>query len=297
MDSQRLFRITHYLLNHGKTSASELSRIFEVSVRTIYRDIDALSASGVPVYSAAGRNGGVGILEDHVVERTLLERQEKEDLLVVLKSLEASGNLNLVPVREKLEAVFRQSADDWLEIDWTRWGPADQEELKFETIKKAVRGCEEIEFDYYGSSGTTERRRVRPIKLLFKAYSWYLEAFSIERNDYRVFKLSRMETPSPTGVRFSPLFYPKERLHTCPDNEFFPVSLRFERKAAYRVMDDFSKNDIRWEDGALLVDADIPTGDWILGFLLSYGTAVTVLSPSWLGEMVKNAAIGILGKY
>ncbi len=143
MDSQRLFRITHYLLNHGKTSASELASIFEVSVRTIYRDIDALSAAGIPVYSAAGRNGGVGILDDYVVERTLLDRQEKEGLLMALKSLEASDNLKLDPVRKKLDAVFRQSADDWLEIGWTRWGPADQDEVKFETIKKAVRRCEE----------------------------------------------------------------------------------------------------------------------------------------------------------
>lgn len=297
MDSQRLFRITHYLLNHGKTSASELARIFEVSVRTIYRDIDALSAAGIPVYSAAGRNGGVGILDDYVVERTLLDRQEKEDLLMALKSLEASGNLKLGPVRKKLEAVFRQSADDWLEIDWTRWGPADQEEVKFETIKKAVRGCEEIEFDYYGSSGTAERRRVRPIKLLFKAYSWYLEAFSIEMNDYRIFKLSRMETPSFTGVCFSPLCYPRERLAACPDKKWFSVSLRFGSGAAYRVMDDFSKSDIRWEDGFLLVDADLPEGDWILGFLLSYGPEVTVLSPKWLRDMVAGAAGDILDKY
>ena len=93
MSQARLFEMVYLLLERGKMSATELAERFEVSVRTVYRDVDALSAVGVPVYALPGRNGGVALMEQYVLSKTALSDREQEQLLASLKSLSGTPGL------------------------------------------------------------------------------------------------------------------------------------------------------------------------------------------------------------
>lgn len=76
MQESRLFRILYYLLDKGQATAPELAEKFEVSVRTIYRDIDAMSSAGIPIYVTTGRNGGIRFLDGHILDKTFFSSGE-----------------------------------------------------------------------------------------------------------------------------------------------------------------------------------------------------------------------------
>jgi len=136
LQESRLFKILYYLLNNGKTTASELAEMFEVSIRTIYRDIDALSSAGIPVYANNGRKGGIQLLDG---------------------------------------ALFQSNAQSWIEIDFSRWGSVIQRERNlFALLKTGILEKRKIEFDYFSSAGVKSNRTIEPVKLIYKDKAWYL---------------------------------------------------------------------------------------------------------------------------
>ncbi len=122
MQTSRLFQIVYLLMERESVTARELARRFEVSERTIYRDVDALSAAGVPVYAARGRGGGIRLLPGFSLSRALLSPREQEQILAGLQSLQASGGMENGPLLQQLSAVFSRPQVDWIDVDFTRWG-------------------------------------------------------------------------------------------------------------------------------------------------------------------------------
>ena len=183
MQGSRLFKIIYYLLNKGQATASELSEKFEVSVRTIYRDIDALSEAGIPVYTGAGRSGGIRLLGDFVLDRAVLSEEEKKEVLSALSSLSVTGNYFEKAALEKLSALFQSSSEDWYEVDFSRWGNKGFDNKKFELLKSAVIHRKSVKIHYAGSSGAAGERIVQPCKLAYKSKAWYLKAFCTEKQD------------------------------------------------------------------------------------------------------------------
>ena len=139
-------------------TARELAARFEVSERTIYRDIEALSMSGVPVYCAKGRHGGIRLMEGFVLERSLLSESQQEDILLALQSLSAAQYGDMTGVLSQLGALFRKENLDWLQVDFSPWGSGPQSQQAFELLKKAVAGRRVIEFDYCASNGQRTHR-------------------------------------------------------------------------------------------------------------------------------------------
>ena len=137
MPDSRLFKILYYLLDRGRATASELAAALEVSQRTIYRDVEALSGAGIPIYAEPGRNGGICLLHDAVLDRALLSEGERREVLTALESMAAAGRAS-GELLTKLSALFRVNAGDWLEVDFSRWGKSDGDNRKFETLKAAV---------------------------------------------------------------------------------------------------------------------------------------------------------------
>lgn len=119
MKLNRLLEITTILLNKKATTAKELAERFSVSTRTIYRDIDVLSASGVPVYATQGINGGISILEDYTINRTALSNSEKDNILFALQTLQSTKYPEIDAVLEKLGSIFKYTATDWISIDFS----------------------------------------------------------------------------------------------------------------------------------------------------------------------------------
>ncbi len=192
MQESRLFKIVYHLLDKGQATAPELAEKFEVSVRTIYRDIDALSGAGVPIYAEAGRNGGIHLMNDFVLDKTVLSEEEKQEILTALQSINSMNNIGNNQTLQKLSAIFNMSSENWLEVDFSRWGNNGTDNEKFELLKSAVIHQKCVKITYANSYGTISERIIKPLKMSYKSMSWYLKAYCTEKQDYRVFKLTRI---------------------------------------------------------------------------------------------------------
>ena len=177
MQESRLFRIVYYLLDKGQATAPELAERFEVSVRTIYRDIDALSGAGIPVYAEQGRNGGIRLMNDFVLDRVVLSEEEKQEILTALQGIRTMQNIVGSRTLEKLSGMFQLSSENWFEVDFSRWGNEAPDNGKFERLRAAIVHCRKVRIRYAGSNGSMSVRNVEPHKLAYKASAWYLKAF------------------------------------------------------------------------------------------------------------------------
>lgn len=137
VQESRLFRILYYLLDKGHATAPELAEKFEVSVRTIYRDVDAISSAGIPIYVTTGRNGGIRFLDDHVLNKSFFSDSEKLEILSSLQSLSAVQYPEVDTVLKKLGAIFQIGLTDWIDVDFSRWGSvAESENRLFRQLKQ-----------------------------------------------------------------------------------------------------------------------------------------------------------------
>ena len=289
MQESRLFKILYHLLDKGQATAPELAERFEVSVRTIYRDIDALSGAGIPVYTEAGRNGGIHLLNDFVLDKAVLSEAEKQEILAALQSIHITRNMDGSRTLQKLSALFQLHSENWLEVDFSRWGNPGYDNETFELLRSAVIRRRNVKLRYAGSYEEIRERTVQPYKLVYKAKAWYLQAFCTEKQDWRIFKLNRILELEVLEEGFSQL-NPPGPIETF-EGEYPKVTLRFPKEMSYRVYDEFDKAQIqRQENGDLVVSANMPEDPWLIGFLLSFGTRVDILSPSHLKEAVAEQA-------
>ncbi len=118
MQNNRLFRILYYILERGKVTATELAEKFEVSIRTIYRDVDSLSSAGIPIYTMQGKGGGIEIAKDYVLRKSLLTAEEKEQIMTALQGLDSTSQLYQSDLLTKLSALFQIKNPNWIEIDF-----------------------------------------------------------------------------------------------------------------------------------------------------------------------------------
>ena len=286
----RQFQMVYLLLEKGRMTAGELAEKLEVSVRTVLRDVDALSAAGVPVYTAQGAGGGVALLPGHVLDKAALSDEEQRQLLLALQSLPGGEGEQALT---KLSALFRREPEDWLQVNLSRWGAGTADSEKFQLLRQAVLERRVLRFDYASSYGSTRPRRVLPARLVFKGQGWYLQAYDPEREGYRTFRLSRILSPELTGEGFHQPLTPPEVDYAGEIPPLFRVEarLRFAPYMAYRVYDEFDQSCVaRQEDGSLLVETVFPEDQWLYGYLLSFGAAVEVLSPDALRRRL--AALG-----
>lgn len=280
MREGRLFQIVYCLLEQGQATATELAGRLEVSVRTIYRDLDALSAAGIPIYAEAGRNGGIRLMHGFVLDRSVLSREEKQEILTALQSLNAAQGGGMDTLR-KLSAVFRMDAENWLEVDFSRWGSRGGDSETFALLKTAVLRRRMVRITYANSCGESGERTICPLRLSYRSKAWYVRAYCTKRKDHRCFKLSRILRCELTDETFPPYALPPQP--EAPDREYPEVTLRFPGEMAYRVYDEFDPSQVRrQENGDLIVSAPLPEDAWLTGFLLSFGPQVDVLAPDRL---------------
>ena len=204
MPDSRLFKILYYLLDKGHATAPELATKFEVSSRTIYRDVEALSGAGIPIYAEPGRNGGIYLLHDFILDRAILSEQEQQEVLTAIQSISATGYPSGKEMLTKLSALFHMDMGNWLEVDFSRWGRSAYDNAKFELLKTAVIQHREIKIIYESTNSERSQRIVCPLKLSYKSKEWYLKAFCLERQDFRIFKLNRIVEMEQLDKTFVP---------------------------------------------------------------------------------------------
>ena len=296
MQESRLFKIIYHLLDKGQATAPELAEEFEVSVRTIYRDIDALSSAGIPVYAEVGRNGGIHLMNDFVLDRAVLSEEEKQEILTALQSINFTKNISNSQTLQKLSAIFNISSENWLEVDFSRWGDNGTDNEKFELLKSAVIYQKCVKITYANSYGTISERIIKPLKMSYKSMSWYLKAYCTEKQDYRIFKLTRIIDLEVLADGFCKSPFPE--FDETPGQAYNTIVLRFPKSMSYRVYDEFDKTRVtQKENGDLIVSAEMPEDEWLIGYLLSFGSQVDIIETAYLGDIVAEQAKKIYEKY
>lgn len=288
MKESRLFRIIYHLMENGKSTAPELAEKLEVSVRTVYRDIDIISSAGVPIYVTTGRNGGIQIADSFVLDRLLLSDKEKEDIITALRSVSIVDDHNRDTL-SKLSAIFNTKSENWLEVDFSRWGNKSQDNTMFQKIKEAIISHKMLCIVYANTRGEVIERVICPLKMVYKAKSWYIKAFCMNKSDFRIFKLTRIIQARNMEKNLSPMEFPQEKKETKVNYE--NVILRFPQEMAYRIYDEFEVDEINQDDnGDFIICAPMPIDEWLIGYLLSFGSKVYIIEPKYLKKIVYNEA-------
>ena len=179
MKDNRLFRILYYILEKGKVRANQLADRFEVSVRTIYRDIDSLSSAGIPIYTTQGKGGGIEIAKDYVLSKSLLSENEKKQIMSALQVLDNTTKQYENDLLTKLSALFKIKSTNWIEVDFNNWQNNQMYEKTFNDIKSSILNKYTISFSYFNSNEKETSRSVKPVRLLSKNQDWYLYALCL----------------------------------------------------------------------------------------------------------------------
>ena len=297
MSDSRLFKILYYLLDRGHATAPELAAEFEVSARTIYRDVEALSSAGIPIYAETGRNGGIYLLQDFILDKAILSENEKQEVLTAMQSILATGYTGGKDILTKLSALFNVNTRNWLEVDFSRWGKCAYDNSKFEMIKAAVIQCKEIKIVYENTNSERSIRIIQPLKISYKSKEWYLKAFCMEKQDFRIFKLNRILEIELLENTFVPRQYPEQENNLQRHIAYPQIVLLFSKEIAYRVYDEFDETEIEYQkNGDLIVRAEMPVDTWLTGYLLSFGAQVEILEPKYLKDVLAAQAQAIYEK-
>lgn len=298
MQNSRLFEIVYHLLAHGSATAPELAQRLGVSVRTIYRDVDALSGAGIPLYTEPGRSGGIRLLDGFVLDKAMLTAPEKQEILAALQNLQAAPYAANSATLQKLSALFGVKPERWLEVDLTRWGHSGADNATFELLKAAILSHHCVRLHYAGAYHAAAHRVVEPVRLCYKSKAWYLNAFCRQRQDWRLFKLNRILSATLLNDTFTPRPPPPNPANEnttdntpTPPDSCTELVLRFAPCAAYRVYDEFDATQIEPQpDGSLLARATMPQDGWLAGYLLSFGTQVEIMAPTELKTILAQLA-------
>ena len=297
MQINRLFEIVYILLDKKTVTSKELAARFEVSQRTIYRDIETLSSAGIPVYMSKGKGGGISLLPDFVLNKAVITDEEKEDILSSLKAVNAVNLSKTDTALKKLSSLLGESNADWIEVDFSSWSNAQNETEAFNTIKSAILGKRVLSFSYASAKGQRTSREVEPLKLCFKSGAWYLYGYCRTRCDFRFFKLRRIRELCISEQNFqrkSPkqIFSDKNMFQ----EEYVKLKLKLSAAAAYRVYDEFDHYE-QQEDGSFIVEIKYPKGQWIFYYIASFGSQCEVLEPVDVRNDVKAELQNTLNNY
>lgn len=298
MQMNRLFKIVYYLLENGKSTAPELAEKFEVSIRTIYRDLDTISAAGIPVYAAQGKGGGISLLDDYILEKSLFSKEEKEQILMALQGISSTKGTSADELLSKLSALFQIKNTDWIEVDFSEWVKNSASQDIFNDIKKAIFDRHFISFSYFDNKGFRLNRTVKPIKLIFRSKDWYLYGFCLLKNDYRLFKLTRMKELIISTETFSREIseLPKTKME-IPHYNMVSVKLKFSPQAAFRVYDEFTDSVTTDCENNLYVTTNLPDNEVMYSYLLTFGEYVEVLAPQYVRVGITEKMKLIMKKY
>ena len=300
MKIDRLIGILSVLLQEEKTTAPELAERFEVSRRTINRDIEDLCKAGIPIETMQGTGGGISIMSGYRLDRTILTSKDMQMILAGLRSLDSvSGSSYYGQLMEKIQAGSSEfiSGRDSILIDLSSWN-RDSLAPKIETIQEAIGDRNLVKFRYYAPSGETERR-VEPYYLVFRWSSWYLWAWCQKRKDYRLFKLNRMDGVEKTGKHF------ECREAAMPDlsnEKIFPGGIKvkalFDADQKWRLVEEFgtscfTEND----DGKILFTAEYTDMENLITWILTFGDKAEVLEPKEAREKIRTMTEAMIKNY
>jgi predicted DNA-binding transcriptional regulator YafY len=311
MKLDRLLAITMLLLNRKRISAKEMSERFEVSLRTIYRDVETIQYAGIPVVSYAGASGGYEIMDRYRLERQFLSLEELHSIVIALRGIKATmddRDIGLLldkvgALMAKPEQVSLDEASERLVIDINPWNSGQEDKEKLAGLREAIRDNRVIRFAYTNGEGDQSSRTCEPMRLVLKGYVWYVYGYCLLREDFRIFRLSRvrdLELTHDTFVRRpEPSADDTLRWERGTGSQgTVDLVLLFAAKMRARVEDNYGSDRIENRpDGTMLVKVSQPDEPWLYGFLLGFGADLKVMSPSEVAARMREKALEIAKLY
>lgn len=293
--NNRLFEIVYILMQKRKTTAKELADKFEVSTRTIYRDIETLSTANIPIYASKGKDGGIGLLDEYVLNKTILSEEEQNQILFALQGMKKVKGQDEKDLLERLSILFNKKINDWIKIDFSSWG--NDKEERFDIIKSAILNKQLIQFTYYNSNGEESKRIVEPLQIWFKDKSWYLISYCKLKEGYRIFKIARIKEIKILQEHFEREL-PKEEEKEKHNFKIIELELEISKAMTYRVYDEFESKEItKKENGNFIIKVKYPENEWIYGYILSFGEYAKVLNPGYAKNIIKDKLQKTLKNY
>ena len=300
MKIDRLIGILSILLQKDTVTAPELAEEFEVSRRTINRDIEALCKAGIPIQTMQGVGGGIRIMDGYRMDRTLLTSKDMQMITAGLRSLDSvSGSHYYSQLMEKLKAGSSDfiSGRDSILIDLSSWYK-ESVSPKVTLIQEAIENRQIVSFRYFAPEKDSVRR-VEPYYLIFKWSSWYLWGFCLEREDFRLFKLNRMDQLVKVKEHFAQREVPMPDLSM---DTLYPrdieVQAVFEAESKWKLVEEFGPHCFReLPGGKLLFRERYSDEESLIVWLLTFGDKVEVLEPVSVREELLRIATSMKAKY
>lgn len=297
MKIDRLLHIITLLQRNPKLTIAELAERFEVSRRTISRDLDVLLDAGIPLIITPGWQGGIQLDPQFRLDRALLTRSDLQALISGLDGLDSVSEA--APGRDLLEKLSLKPLEDPDIIVDLASHYKDTLADKIQDIRQAIRERRVLHFDYDSSSGHTQRR-VEPYYLIYRWSSWYCYAWCLIKDDYRMFKLNRLwqleiSDESCTHPRPPRKMLDLDRWLASPA---VTLRARFTCAARWRLIEEYGPDSYtETGDGRLELLRDFANSAELKQWILSFGAQAEVLEPLALRSELEQEALAMLQFY
>ena len=302
MKIDRLLSIVIALLEQNKISASKLAEMFEVTPRTIYRDIEAIQAAGIPIVTYTGINGGISILEKYKIDKKFFTKEDITTLMTGLGSISSSvSNGELNKVLTKLQSLIPEEHIQEIKlksgqiiIDLTTWSGNKKLQSNLNKIKESLNERKYLVFHYLDGSGKSSKRKVEPYQLLWKEEKWYMNSYCTLRNDFRLFKLARISQLKVLDETFSlRKFDIKDLEMNWIEKRIINIKLLADISLKERILERCEEENITYcGKDKMIVNFPFVDDDFDYEELLSFGNKCECLEPievrEKLIEMIKN---------
>lgn len=304
MKTDRLLSIVIYLLNHDTVSAAKLAEKFDVSKRTILRDIEQISLAGIPIQSVSGVNGGYSIMEGYKLDGRLVNAGDQTSIVTALKGfLSAYDGKRYNDLLEKISSIVPIEQKQYIFYDFGASGENNEIQIKLRTFEKAINDKNAVRISYVNALGGASDRLVEPLALNYRWYAWYLLAYCTANQDYRIFKLARISALEPTETAFSKDHSDPESLleqaFQGGERKVFEVSLLCKAEVKVQVREYLGGTvEETFDNGDIILHMSVLEDErmWF-AMLLSFGDKVIVLAPEELKNRLAETAEKILSVY
>ena len=306
MKSDRLLSIIIILTEKKMMSAPALAKLLEVSVRTIYRDVDTLSMAGIPIYTTTGKNGGIGILDSYKIDKQLLNINDVATLMKGLQSVrELIPKQHLHAVELKIKSLLDEGHKNQIEerlkelkIEHT----ANIKSIAFtERIQTAIQKHRVIEVTYRDRLGNQTERHIEPYRILIKDNEWYVQGFCLIKKDYRTFKLNRIANLTITDTMFTPREVSMEQFDEFhfPDNNLCLATFQIVESLVEKFITLYGEECIinKVSNDVFIAQIYIPMNEWGIRYILGYGEECICLGPDTLRKAIRIRLKRLLYRY
>lgn len=285
------------LLERKKISAAKLAEMFDVTPRTIYRDIETINLAGIPIITYPGVNGGIGIMEEYKIDKKLFTTNDIATLLMGLESISgAMTNEEIINTIAKIKGLISDEQireiefkSNQISIDLTPWIGNKNMQLNLEKIKKAMNEKRLLTFEYFNNAGKKSKRTVEPYRLVLKESNWYLQGYCYFRHDFRIFKLSRMSALEILEDTFISREFDAQSLGAWEyiEKNIITIKLLVHESLRERIVEYCGEENIQpYEGNKLIVDFPFVEDELGYNLLLSFGDKCECLEPSYVREKI-----------